>query len=209
MQGGADLYARRLDALNFFLADVRDGLGPYLAIYLLTIQKWDEALIGVVLSVAAMAGIVAQTPAGAIVDGSRAKRGLIVVAAVVVTVGSLMLPLFPGFAFVAGMQALTGTAGALFPPAIAALTLGMVGPAAFARRVGRNEAYNHAGNATAAGIAAVSAYWFGPVVVFWVMSAMAVASIAIALSIPADAIDDHVARGLAAGAEHAADQPSG
>jgi hypothetical protein len=37
-------YAQRpLDALNFFLADVRDGLGPYLAIYLLTEQKWNEA----------------------------------------------------------------------------------------------------------------------------------------------------------------------
>ena len=32
---------RALDALNFFLADMRDGLGPYLAIYLLTEQKWD------------------------------------------------------------------------------------------------------------------------------------------------------------------------
>jgi len=55
---------RTLDALNFFLADVRDGLGPYLAIYLLTEQKWDQASIGVVMSVAAVAGIVAQTPAG-------------------------------------------------------------------------------------------------------------------------------------------------
>ena len=44
---------RPLDALNFFLADVRDGLGPYLAIYLLTVQHWDEATIGIVLSVAA------------------------------------------------------------------------------------------------------------------------------------------------------------
>ena len=52
-----------LDAANFFLADVRDGLGPYLAIYLLTEQKWDEASIGVVMSVAAIAGIIAQTPA--------------------------------------------------------------------------------------------------------------------------------------------------
>ena len=69
---------RPLDALNFFLADVRDGLGPYLAIYLLTEQKWDEASIGVVMSVAALAGIVAQTPAGALIDRSTAKRALIV-----------------------------------------------------------------------------------------------------------------------------------
>ena len=56
-----------LDALNFFLADVRDGLGPYLAIYLLTEQKWDQASIGVVMSIAALAGIAAQTPAGALI----------------------------------------------------------------------------------------------------------------------------------------------
>ena len=55
---------RALDALNFFLADVLDGLGPYLAIYLLTEQKWDQASIGVVMSVAALAGIIAQTPMG-------------------------------------------------------------------------------------------------------------------------------------------------
>ena len=29
---------RGLDAANFFLADVRDGLGPYLAIYLLAVR---------------------------------------------------------------------------------------------------------------------------------------------------------------------------
>lgn len=63
-----------LDALNFFLADVRDGLGPYLAIYLLTEQKWDEASIGAVMSIAALAGIAAQTPAGALIDRSTAKR---------------------------------------------------------------------------------------------------------------------------------------
>src|ERR1700751_1790685 len=57
---------RALDGANFFLADVRDGLGPYLAIYLLTEQKWDEARIGLVMWVATVAGIVAQTPVGVV-----------------------------------------------------------------------------------------------------------------------------------------------
>ena len=73
---------RKLDALNFFLADVRDGLGPYLAIYLLTEQKWDQARIGVVMSVAALAGIAAQTPAGALIDGTTSKRGWMAAAAI-------------------------------------------------------------------------------------------------------------------------------
>jgi MFS family permease len=203
---------RPLDALNFFLADVRDGLGPYLAIYLLTVQKWDEASIGVVMSVAAVAGIVAQTPAGAMIDKTTAKRAAVIVAAVIVTLGSIVLPLYPSFLFVATTQALTGVAAAVFAPALAAITLGIVGPKAFARRIGRNEAFNHAGNATAATLAGITAYFFGPIAVFWLMAAMAVASIFATLAVPASAIDHHVARGLdesTRGDKPDADQPSG
>jgi MFS family permease len=185
-----------LDALNFFLADVRDGLGPYLAIYLLTEQKWNEASIGIVMSVAAVAGIVAQTPAGALIDKTKAKRALLIAAAIVVTLGSVVLPLNSNFTFVAVTQALTGIAGSIFAPAIAAVTLGIVGPKAFAKRIGRNEAFNHAGNATAALLAGGFAYLFGPIVVFYLMAAMAIASVFATLSIPADAIDHDVARGL-------------
>ena len=203
---------RALDALNFFLADVRDGLGPYLSIYLLTEQKWDQASIGVVMSVAALAGIIAQTPAGALIDSSTAKRALMIAAAIVVTAACLTLPLLHRFELVAATQALAACAGAIFPPAIAAVTLGTVGPRAFTRRIGRNEAFNHAGNATAAAIAAVTAYFYGPIVVFWLLAAMAVASVLATLSIPAGAIDDHVARGLDDSTERGAshgDQPSG
>lgn len=185
-----------LDALNFFLADVRDGLGPYLAIYLLTVQKWDEASIGAVMSVAAIAGILAQTPAGALIDKTTAKRAAVIIAAIIVTIGSVVLPLYPGFLFVATTQALTGIAAAIFAPALAAITLGIVGPRAFARRIGRNEAFNHAGNAVAAALAGGFAYFFGPIVVFWLMAAMALASIAAMLAIPAETIDHQVARGL-------------
>jgi len=207
---------RSLDALNFFLADVRDGLGPYLAIYLLAVQHWNEASIGLVMAIAAIAGIVAQTPAGALIDRSTAKRGLMIAAAIVVTAASVTLPLLQSFEAVAATQALAGAAGAIFAPAVAAVTLGIVGPGAFARRTGRNEAFNHAGNAVAAMLAGASAYFFGPVVVFWLMAAMALASIFATLSIPAKAIDDRIARGLdgvdepvgpSQGSRH--DQPSG
>ena len=203
---------RALDALNFFLADVRDGLGPYLSIYLLTEQKWDQASIGVVMSTAAVAGIIAQTPAGALIDRSTAKRALMIAAAVVVMSACLVLPLIHQFVAVAATQALAAASGAIFPPAIAAVTLGTLGPKAFTRRIGRNEAFNHAGNAAAAAIAGGTAYFYGPIVVFWLLAIMAVASIFATLSIPADAIDDHVARGLddttGRGAGHG-DQPSG
>src|SRR6201992_69599 len=130
---------RALDAANFFLADVRDGLCPSLAIYLLTEQKWDEARIGIVMSVATIAGILAQTPAGALVDTTRAKRALMVMAAVLVTIASLSLPLLPSFWPVAVSQGIAHAAGSVFPPAIAAIALGVVGHGAFTRRIGRNE----------------------------------------------------------------------
>jgi MFS family permease len=203
LQQAAKTIDRALDTLNFFLADVRDGLGPYLAIYLLTEQKWDQASIGAVMSAAALAGILAQTPAGALIDRTRAKRALMIAAAIVVTLACLVLPLIHRFELVAATQALAATAGAVFPPAIAAVTLGTVGPKAFTRRIGRNEAFNHAGNATAAAIAAVTAYFYCPIVVFWLLAAMAVASVFATLSIPAGAIDHHLARGLDDG--HAGD----
>ena len=167
---------RALDTANFILADVRDGLGPYLAIYLLTEQHWDEARIGMVMSVAAFAGIAAQTPAGALVDATRAKRLAMAIAAILVTAASLVLPLFPAFWPVAISQGLAHAAGAIFPPALAAVSLGMVGHRAFTRRIGRNETFNHAGNATAALIAGGAAYLFGPSVVFYLLAVMSLAA---------------------------------
>lgn len=197
-----------LDALNFSLADVRDGLGPYLAIYLLTVQHWDQASIGVVMALAGVATLAAQTPAGALVDRTRAKRTLIVVAALAITLGACVLPLAPNFAAVAVAQAVTGAAAAVFAPAIAAISLGIVGQRGFTRRIGRNEAFNHAGNATAAMLAGAAAYFFGPIAVFWLMGLMAAASIAAAASIPAGAIDHRLARGLEDRADTASERPS-
>jgi MFS family permease len=187
---------RALDAANFFLADVRQGLGPYLAIYLLTEQKWDEARIGLVMSVATIAGILAQTPAGALVDSTRAKRLAMAGAALVVTVASLLLPLLPTFWPVAISQSIANAAEVVFPPALAAVSLGVVGHGAFTARIGRNETFNHAGNAVAAALAGAAGYALGPQAVFYLLAGMAIASLASVLMIPEDAIDHDLARGL-------------
>src|SRR6201995_1001766 len=187
---------RALDAANFTLADVRDGLGPYLAIYLLTEQHWDEARIGVVMAVAGFAGIAAQTPAGALVDATRAKRLVMAVAPIIVTAASLPLPLLADFWPVAISQGLAHAAGAIFPPTLAAGSLGIAGRRALTRRVGRNETFNHAGNAVAATIAGGAAYLFGPTVVFYLLAAMSLASVVSLLAIPEATIDHDLARGL-------------
>jgi MFS family permease len=187
---------RPLDALNFFLADVRGGLGPYLAVYLLAERNWDEASIGIVMSIATAAEILAQTPAGALVDAIRGKRALMAVAALAVTAASLALPRLSAFWTVAASQALAHATSTVFGPAIAAITLGAVGRQAFSKRIGRNESFNHAGNAFAALTAGASAYLWGPIVVFYLLAAMAFASLVSVLTIPSDAIDYDRARGL-------------
>jgi predicted MFS family arabinose efflux permease len=198
---------RSLDSLNFFLADVRDGLGPYLAIYLLAVHHWDPASIGVVMTLAGIAALVTQTPAGALVDSSRAKRALVIIAALLVTVSCLLLPFITSFSLVALTQALSAAAASIFAPAISAITLGITGPRAFTRRTGRNETFNHAGNACAALLAGLFAYLFGPVAVFYLMAVMALASVIAVLFVSAEAIDHDVARGLQPGDR--SHQPSG
>jgi MFS family permease len=185
-----------LDAANFFLADVRGGLGPYLAIYLLTERQWDAASIGIVMSIVTIAGILAQTPAGALVDATKAKRAVMVVAAVLITAGSLLVPWLSSFWPVAISQATADAAGVVFGPALAAVTLGIFGHQAFTKRIGRNESFNHAGNACAAATAGAAAYVWGPTVVFYLLAAMSLASIVSVLTIPATAIDHDLARGL-------------
>ncbi len=189
-----------LDALNFFLADVRDGLGPYLAIYLLAVrgpeQGWNEATIGLVMTIAGIVGLISQTPAGALIDRGRHKPAIVVAAAIAVTLSCVVLPFISDFYVVVGTQSVAAIAGAVFPPALAAITLGLVGPRLFSKRIGRNEAFNHLGNAVSAAVAGGTAYFFGPVVVFWLMAVLAVFSIGAMLMVPETEIDDDLARGL-------------
>ncbi len=198
-----------LDALNFFLADVRQGLGPYLAIYLLTERHWAQDQIGFVMTIATVCGLMVQTPAGALTDSSHAKRAIIVTAALVATGASILLPFMSSFVLVAGSQAAADAAAAFFGPVIAAITLGLMGPRAFTRRIGRNESFNHAGNAAAAALAGFGAWKYGPIVVFYLIAAMALLSIVSVLTISAEAIDYDRARGLKDGPSASHEKPSG
>ena len=119
-----------------------------------------------------------------------------VAAAVLVTAASLLVPWLSSFWPVALSQATAHAAGVVFGPALAAVTLGIFGHKAFTKRIGRNESFNHAGNACAAAAAGACAYVWGPKVVFYLLASMAIASIISVLAIPARAIDHDLARGL-------------
>ena len=184
-----------LDWLNFFLADVKDGLGPFLAIYLMESQHWGAGEIGGVMTIAGIATVVARAPAGALVDWTTWKRGLIIAAALSVAAFVIVMSMVPRFWPVALAQTVIGAVDAIFPPAIAAISLGIFGPKLFVRRVGRNEAFNHAGNAVTAILAGVAGYAIAPGAVLWLIAVLASASILAALTINGSAIDYNQARG--------------
>jgi MFS family permease len=185
---------RALDALNIVLADVRDGLGPYLAIYLAT-RHWEADRIGIAMSAMGLAAVAAQAPAGAFIDRTRRKRAAIIVAALAVALGALVMVTWPTFPVILAAQVGLGVATAIFPPAIAAISLGLVGHARFARRAGRNEAFNHAGNVTVALLAGAIGDHVAYEGIFYLLAAMSVATVVVTTFIRRDEIDYDLARG--------------
>ena len=186
---------RALNAVNFFMADVAGGLGPFLGIYLQA-RHWSPAEIGLVMTVGGLAGMVATAPLGALVDQLKAKRTLVVIAGAAIAIASLVILLMPGFVVVTATQVVTGIAGAAIGPALAGITLGLVGQKQYTHWVGRTQAFNHAGNVTAAVLAGALGYVFGIGAVFTVLAVMAAAS-AIAIAwIDPKRIDYRAARGL-------------
>jgi MFS family permease len=196
-RNGARVAANRapLDWLNFLLGNVRDGLGPFLAIFLMSSQHWDAASIGIVLTVSGITTALARGPFGALVDAVRWKRTLIAVGVLAVAIAAVSMSLIPTFWPVAIAQVFTGAADAIFPSAVAALSLGIVGRTMFTHRVGRNEAYNHAGNVVTAIVAGIAGYLIDPSAVLWIVAGLALACIVAAYAVDANAIDHDVARG--------------
>jgi predicted MFS family arabinose efflux permease len=183
-----------LNALNFFMADVHGGLGPFLGVFLQA-RQWSPAQIGIVMTIGGIAGMVVTTPAGALVDRTRHKRTIVVATAVIITVASLAILVKPDFVVVSGAQIISGIAGAAIGPAIAAITLGLVRQTGFAHQLGRNEAFNHGGNVVAAALAGGIGYFAGLSAVFVILAVMALFSIVAACFIDPHQIDHRAARG--------------
>ena len=203
-------HSASLDALNFLLADVRGALGPYLNVFLVTQQHWSQEAVGLVTAIGGWVGLALQTPAGALIDSTRAKRGLIVAALVVLAAGAVMIYAAPVFWPVFVANALMAIVGDIFGPAVAALTLGLFHRAMLARRMGRNSAFDHAGNVTIAAVAGGVGWAFSQRAVFLLVPVFAALAAAAVMSIPARAIDHERAREAVSTTEAGAGaQPSG
>jgi MFS family permease len=189
-----------LDWLNFFLADVQTGIGPFLAIYLAGLG-WNAQAVGFTLMVGGIAGILAQTPAGALVDRLREKQALMFVAIAGVVVGILTFALVPTFWFVMLAQILIGGSASIFLPAMCAISLGVVGHRLFDLRQGRNQAFNSAGNVLAAIVMGLLGYWVSSKGVFFFVSLCAIPTILALFLIHPDDINYELARGAKPGVE--------
>ena len=195
-----------LDWLNFLLADVRGALGPYLGVFLVTQIHWSQSEVGVVTMLGGLLGLAVQTPIGAALDVTRAKRALVVVALAALAGAALLIFAVSRFWAVAAANLVMAVAGDVFGPAVAALTLGLVARAELARRMGRNSAFDHAGNVVIALLAGAVGSAVSQRAVFLLVPLMAIAAGVVVLAIPAAAIDHDRARddGAAGAAGHAA-----
>lgn len=196
-----------LDGVNFFLADLQAGLGPFLGVYLINTETWNPANIGLILTLGGAVGLLLNAPVGALIDATRFKRALLATAAALTSVGTFIVTLRPTFAIVTTAQLLTGIAGVVVAPVIAAIALGMVGPARYAAQTGRMQAFNHAGNVVGSAVAGLAGYLVSLRTGFWLASLSGIFVVFATLLIKPKLIDHDVARGMTV--EDGAGSPGG
>src|SRR6185437_1376989 len=186
---------RPLEALNFFMADMQAGIGPFVGVFLLA-HGWHSGWIGTILTIGGVAGTLMTTPVGALVDSTRHKRAYVIVPGICTVLASAIILLSQEFWVVTFSQVATAVAGAAIIPAVTGITLGMVKQAGFNRQNGRNQAFNHAGNMVGAALSGYLGWKLGYPAIFALAAVFGVLSIASVLMIPATSIDYAAARGL-------------
>ena len=188
---------RALCLTSFFIADVRDGLGPFLGIFL-TQRHWQAEDIGLLMSVGGIAGLLATLPAGFITDSSRHKRLLLAGVCLVITLTTLLLWFSQKTSVVALSQVASGICAAFVGPLIAGITLGLARQRGFSAQMGKNEAFNHAGNFFTALMAGAIAWYWGIGGIFILMACTTLLTLVALLAIRGGDIDDDAARGIEA-----------
>ncbi len=164
---------RGLDWFIFFLADVQTGFGPFVAVYLTT-QKWTQVEIGFVLSIGGLVALIGQMPGGAIVDAARSERLVAGLAIATIGVSALGYAAWPIFPVVVAAATLHAAASCVLGPAIAAISLGLVGPLAIGERFGRNARFASLGNGVAAAVMGTCGYLLSSRSVFLVTFILAI-----------------------------------
>ncbi len=210
--GRQDGDARRaktaLQSLNFFMADMQAGIGPFLGVFLQQ-RGWSTGPIGTVMTAGGVAGMIMTVPAGAFIDHTEKKRMVVIVTGICTVMASFLILLSQSAWVVTVSQVATAIAGAAIGPAVAGMTLGVVRQRGFNAQNGRNQAWNHAGNMIGAGLSGFLGWKFGMPAIFYLAAVFGVLAIVSVLMIPEKAIDHQAARGLEAGDDSGSEQEAG
>ena len=150
---------------------MQSGFGPFVAV--LADEKWTQQNIGFVLSLGGFAGLLSQLPAGELLDATRSKRFLIALGGIVVAVSAFLIALWPSRPVVFAALVLQGLTGGLLGPAIAAISLGLVGHSALAERLGRNQRFASAGALTTTAVMGAIGYFLSYQAIFLASAALA------------------------------------
>jgi MFS family permease len=202
---GAPLASQHaLDWLNFFLAALLTGFGPFVAVYLAD-RGWRPESIGFVLTASGLAGLVSQVPAGEIIDFVSSKRTLIGIGSTAVTLALLIFAFRPDFPSVLIASVFQSLAGSLLGPAVAAISLGLVGHDALAERLGRNQRFSSVGSLATAAVLGAAGYLLTTQAIFLVAASLWLPLLVALLQIRA--ADVHFGRACGAPDHHAKDPP--
>jgi MFS family permease len=162
---------RGLDWFVFFVANVQTGFGPFVAGYL-TAEKWTQVDIGLVLTVGSLVALVGQVPGGAVVDAARSERLVAGWAIAAIAISALAYAASTIFAVILAATVLHSVASCVLGPAIAAVSLGLVGHGAIGERLGRNARFAAIGNGLAAAAMGACGHFFSARAVFFVTAAL-------------------------------------
>jgi len=185
---------RGLDWFVFFLADTQMGFGPLVAVYL-TAQKWTQGDIGLVLTAGGLIALAGQMPGGALVDAARSERVLAACAVLAIGASAFLIGAWPVFTVVLAAKLLHSAASCILGPAIAALSLGLVGHSAIAERLGRNARFASIGAGLAAAGMGTAGYLISNQAVFFITAALCMPTLLALWMIGAGQIDPEQAHG--------------
>jgi MFS family permease len=179
---------RGLDWMNFFIADVQTGFGTFVAFYLAQ-MGWAEGSVGTALTAGTITGVLSQIPGGALTDALTWKRALAAAGILMIGAAALILALAPSFVTVFLAEILHGATAGIITPAIAAISLGLVGRRAMSVRAGRNYRFAAAGHAATAALMGLSGAFFSINAMFIAAAALCIPALFFLSRIRADEID--------------------
>jgi MFS family permease len=140
-----------------------------------------------------------QLPAGALVDAASSKTAMAVIGLLGIGASALMLAIWPTWRLVIVAQVLHAFASCMVAPAIAAISLALMGHVSLGERLGHNTRYASIGNALAAAVLGALGYYASEAAMFLLTAVLMLPGLlALAMIRPGDlatgaAVEEHAA----------------